>query len=288
MKQSTRSIATAANNPWFMVVGGLCSIVGFVAYLYEKLDPKFELLTKGFFGLGIVLLFFGYYYSVLVRRENIALRSLSRLFYEINEIYRSKLQVSFFGENPITNSSDLLDAEKIALSSVCQRIENIFSTSTNRQCLATVKLVTKSNGQGLAQTYVRSQELCARDNPSRIQYKIGTGENTAFDQALMLNADGRPAHFYSADLTKNSNYSNQRQHYLSYYKSTLVVPIRGERTHHIGEAVEYDLVGFLCVDTLSTNRLNNGYQLFMLAALAQQMYNFMSLMRGRYTVFVDA
>jgi hypothetical protein len=37
---------------------------------------------------------------------------------------------------------------------------------------------------------------------------------------------------------------------------------------------------------MSVNRLKNGYHLFMLAALANQMYNFMSLMRGKYTVVV--
>jgi hypothetical protein len=43
-------------------------------------------------------------------------------------------------------------------------------------------------------------------------------------------------------------------------------------------------LGFLAVDTMSENRLNNTYQMQMLAAYAHQMYNFMSLMRGKYSL----
>jgi hypothetical protein len=287
MKRNTRLISTAASNPWFVIIGGLCSIIGFIAYLFDKLDPKYEIWTKAGFLLALSFLTVGYFYSAVVRRENIALKSIARLFYEINEIYRSKLQISFFGENPITKSSDLLDAEKIVLRSVCQRIENIFSTTIGRNCMVTIKLVTKPSGQSIAQTYVRSQESCLRDKPSPVPYKIGTGENTAFDQSIMSNANGQPPHFFSADLSSHNGYSNQRQHFETYYSSTLVVPIRGESAPTTGHPIEYDLLGFLCVDTLSKNRLNDKNHLYMLAALSQQMYNFMSLMRGKYTVFVE-
>lgn len=287
MRSSVKNLSEVANNPWFMVIGGASSIVAFIAYLYEKIDPQFSSLSKVAMVVAIGVLFFGYYYSIRVRAENIALRDMAKLFYEINEIYKKKLQESFFGNNPITKASDLIASEQLVLRSVCQRIENIFSRAIDRQCMVTVKLVTDTDGKLAAQTYIRSQELCLRDNPTREFFEVGTGANTAFDQARMPTANGRPPHYYSADLEKQPGYSNERQHHLRWYKSVLVVPIQGERVSQSGQPVTPDLVGYLCVDTLSTNRLNDRYHLYMLSALAHQMYNFMSLMRGKYIVLVD-
>lgn len=290
MRPVVKHLSVVANNPWFMVIAGLCSVVGFVAYLYEKIDPQFGSLAKVGAVVAFLPMLFGYFYSIRVRSENIALRSMARLFYEINEIYKSKLQESFFGSSPLTNPGDLIATEKLVLRSVCHRIENIFSSAIDRQCMVTVKLVLEKDEKIFAQTYVRSQELCPRDNPERTLFEVKTGQNRAFDAALMPRADGRPAHFFSADLSKlthsDSDYSNERQHYISYYKSVLVVPIQGERSAGGAKPTEPDLLGYLCVDTLSTHRLNDRYHLYMLAALSHQMYNFMSLMRGRYTVLV--
>jgi len=144
----------------------------------------------------------------------------------------------------------------------------------------------RKNSKYYAHTYVRSQELSKRDSSEKLKFVVGTGDNNGFDKTLSNRSDGLPLHFYSPDLQKESDYSNQRQHFYRHYRSTLVVPICGENKGKEGTPDQFDRVGFLCVDTLSINRLNNGYHLYMLSALANQMYNFMSLMRGKYTVFV--
>jgi hypothetical protein len=285
MKLITRRISNLATNPWFVVVGGATSIVGFILYLYEKVDPTFSWLGKSVLAISLPVLFLGYYASIRVRAENFALRDMAKHFYEINEIYKSRLRGSFFGDDPITDRDTLLDAELQVLRSVCQRIQQIFSRAINRNCMITVKLVTRKDGRLSAHTYARSQELSERDNPDRANFSVGTGKNTGFDQALISKADGRPSYFFSPDLTKSpEDYSNERQHFNRFYRSTILVPIRGQKSNQNDPDADLDHIGYLSVDTLSLNRLNDGYHVYMLAALAHQMYNFMSLMRGRYKV----
>lgn len=290
MKEGIRQLDTIASNPWFLVANGFASIAIFMWFIYGETTGNPETVSLVLLVISLIVLSVACIYSIKVRVENIALRSISELFYEINEIYRDKLREMFCSDAPVTAQMDLLAEEELALKAVCERIERIFNRVTHRSCLVTIKLVTIDNEKCYAHTYVRSQQLCQRDSAGRKRYAVGSGENTAFDMALAKRPDGLPSHFYSGDLRKleiKHAYFNERQHYQRYYKSTLVVPIRGRNTHTTISSPEFDLVGFLCIDTLSVNRLNNGFHLYMLSALASQMYNFMSFMRGKYTVFVE-
>jgi len=287
MNVFTKNVGSAASSPWFIVLSGLASIVGAIAYFYDKINGRPFFLTVSVFIFLLAVLIFGCIYSVVVRTENAALRSLTEVFYEINQIYRDKLRELFASDNPVSDPDDLLAKEEQVLRSVCQRIENIFSRVISRNCMVTIKLVTKENGKCFAHSYVRSQELCVRDKPERVKFSVGTGENTAFDKALEIRSDGLPSHFHSPNLdVEMDKYSNKRTNFRKYYRSAIVVPIRGVNKGKEATPEEFDLIGFLCVDTLSVNRLNNGYHLYMLSALSSQMYNFMSMMRGKYTVFV--
>lgn len=287
MRQNTQKLNAIATNPWFLVVSGISSIAAFMWFVYDKYSATPGVIPTIALVGALAILVSGYVYSVRVRAENIALRGLSEVFHEINQIYRDKLREVFCSDSPETDPESLLAQEELALKGVCQRIDSIFSRVLNRNCMVTLKLATTENGKCFAHTYVRSQELCPRDNPERMKYVVGSGENTGFDESLAKRSDGLPSHFFSPDLrTHKGGYSNQRQHYDRHYRSTIVVPIRGVNKGKESTNGEFDLIGFLCVDTMSVNRLNNGYHLFILSALANQMYNFMSLMRGKYTVVV--
>ena len=286
MQAAQKNIETVATNPWFIVVSAIASIASFAWLLYDKAKENVPWISTIVLFVSLILLVVGYVFSLKVRGENIALRGLSEIFCEINKLYRDKLRESFAKEDPSYDPVDLAAEEKSVLQAVCQRIENIFSRVTGRNCMVTIKLLTKENGKVFAETYVRSQQLCDRDNPCQLKYSVGTGKNTSFDEAAKKRADGRPQHYFSPNLLKENGYSNERQHYDRFYKSTLVVPILGINRGKEETPEEFDHVGFLCVDTLAVNHLNDGYHLYMLSALATQMYNFMSLMRGKYTVLV--
>jgi hypothetical protein len=145
----------------------------------------------------------------------------------------------------------------------------------------TVKLITQVDGKTFCATHERSEENCPRDIAKPRQFELNTGANTAFDKALMY-ANGMISHFHSDDLTKEEAYRNQRDHWSDFYQNTIVVPIRFVDLAKLGNKDASSDIGFLCVDTLSPNRLNNTWHVELLAAFADQMYNFMSLMRGEY------
>jgi hypothetical protein len=130
---------------------------------------------------------------------------------------------------------------------------------------------------------MRNEEESVRDSYPIHLYKINTGENTAFDQALKYSCDG-PSHFFSADLRKEKKYKNERQNWQTFYKSAIVVPIRFIYPDKIGHKDYSHDIGFLCVDTLAPNRLNNRWHLELLSAFADQLYNFICLARGLYNL----
>ena len=281
-----KKINSLATSPWFLVVSDSSSTLAFVWFLFEKVSNKPSIYSIALLSISLVVLFIGYFYSIRVRSENIALRQTSELSCEINGLYRDTLKTLFSGENPITSPSILIEKEKEILSAVCQRIENIFSRILNRKCTVTIKLLTTEDGRSYAQTLTRSVSKSVRDE-NKLKYQVGTGENTAFDVASEKGIGKKPPHYFSPDLEKEDHYMNQRQKYIEYYRSVLVVPIRGTNYGKEGTREEFDNIGFLCIDTQSTHRLNDNNHLYMITSFSCQMYNFMFIMRGRYTVFLD-
>ena len=267
-----------------MVIVTALSTIGTTAgaiYSLAKSD-SFEfgwVVAAGFCGaifLSLVV------YSFVVRSDNVNLQHIATNFRAINTIYRDALTQCFAGPQPITERDRLIPIERKTVESVCQRIAQIYTTLTGKECLATVKILTREDGKIFASTYARSLTSCDRDLEQPEKFIVNTGANTAFDVALMPDSTGGTPHFYSGELTKHKSYHNERQGYIEHYKSTLVVPIRRPAA---GGHPSSD-IGFLCIDSRSTNRINNSHHLVMLAALSDQMYNFFSFMRGKYRVNV--
>jgi len=286
VNKAYKKIDIVASNPWFVVSGTVSSVAGFLWFLYDKWNENTGILSTVIFGLCLLIMLLGYTYSIKVRAENIALKGIAKTFGEINEIYRDTLKRLFSDNEPETDPYCLVREEEAVLQAICQRIGDIFSRLTNRSCAITIKLLFEENNIYYAKTLTRSEAKSSRDKGHRVLYEVGTGENLAFDIASRKENGHADAHFYSADLNKENHYTNQRINYINYYKSVLIVPIRGVNLGKEGTIKEFDNIGFLCVDTMSINRLNNKFHLYMLSSLSNQMYNFMSLMRGKYRIFV--
>ena len=286
-----KTIENTAYNPWFALMSGLASMVSLLWLVYDKImlgtAPTWILVI---FILSITLFSVTLFYSVKIRVENIALRKLGETFHDINHLYRDELRKVFHEDcKIITNGEDLLMIERDVLRAVCQRIRNGFSELIGgRKTMVTIKLlVTTETGKKVARTYVRSMEKSKRDEEGDVDYEVETGKNTAFDDALRLLNHG-PSHYFSPNLIKDAKegkYSNQRTGYERHYRSTIVVPIRAKIK--VKDSYTTDDIGFLTIDTKSINRLNGGYHVQIMAAFADQIYNFISLMRGKYLVLVD-
>jgi hypothetical protein len=254
-------------------------------FLNKRYGIEVDLLHASILALLIMIALLTYIYSIKVRVENIGLKEIAKNFYEINQIYRKRTKEIHSAEKEDLEIGLLVSEEMETLKAVCQRISRIFERVIGRKCTVTIKLVTVEDSRCFAHTYVRSEDLSPRDFQGRAKYVVGTGENTAYDHALALRTDGMPSHFYSGNLKKEKSYKNQREHYNIYYRSVLVVPIWDVVLPGEQKQLTEDLIGFLCVDTLSVNRINNRHHLYMLSALSIQMYTFMSFVRGRYLEF---
>ncbi|ANB17276.1 hypothetical protein [Dokdonella koreensis] len=272
-----------ARSTWLTALATIASIVSLGALIFQWLKGSTSLLALfGFIGTTFVFLALNIY-SLRVREYAKDLEDVANDFLDINRLYRQTLSSRTSKAGLGWNMKEILDLEKSTLAGVCQRTSQIFSKLTRKDCMVTVKLLTQETTGGsqalFATTYARSQDRCSRDTAEPSRFAVNKGSNTAFDQCLMVDSTGGIPHFFSADLRKHGTYRNERPGHLNCYQSALVVPIRNGP-----DSQSSDVLGFLAVDTKSRNRLNNGHHLAMLAALADQMYSFISLMRGQHNV----
>ena len=290
----------AYNNAWITIILAICAALSAIATALDDLEGILDSLSEDklsfFLPVVLILLFIIAYtlvvgvVALIIHRENRRLRNVFKYFCEINLIYRDNLISAFYGDDP-GNIEDrkkkLASIETATLASVCQRISKIFNKLTGRDCMITFKVLTKEDGKSYATTCSRSEDHSERDNTEPRRFKVNVGCNTAFDHALRPDTTGRIPHFHSADMLKlrdHGEYQSERPRWERYYKSAIVVPVNcfGSR-----EKPERNDIGLLCVDTKSRNRLNDSYHVEIMAALAYQMYNFISFMRGIYTVSTE-
>ncbi len=285
MNLTTKVAHDIATNPWTLLITTLGSILGLGVLIHDRFFVSTP-STQPIILFLVTTIFYVVVSGAALRvlSDNRKLKEVANNFREINSIYRDRLFSAFYGNNPVKEREKLIDIEKSTVTSVCQRVSQIFTKLTGSSCVVTVKLLTKEDSHVFVTTYARSENDSERDKASPKRFEVNTGQNTAFDEALMPNTTGHIAHFYSGDLRKHRHYTNQRPNWGKCYQSTIVVPIRCLGVE--GKSERED-IGFLCVDTKSRNRLNNVHHVNMMSALADQMYNFMSLMRGKYTVTVE-
>jgi hypothetical protein len=284
MHLQTRRFYDLIRNVYVAFVGSVASIVALLWFAIDKLQPS-TLVWSFLVPVTLLFLLAISIYSIRVRQENIQFRNLIKILHRVNHDYRDMLSGAFKNQPHDFTRSQYFDflkrGEKTTLKSVCQKVAKIYTAFTHSDCTVTVKLITQVDGKSFCATHERSEELCPRDIGQPRQFELNTGANTAFDKALMF-ANGMISHFHSDDLTKENAYRNQRDHWSDFYKNTIVVPIRSVDFTKLGTKDASSEIGFLSVDTLSTNRLNNTWHLELLAAFADQMYNFMCLMRCEY------
>lgn len=283
MDKPVKRLESFLEHPLTIFSATFASVGSFSWMVYDKFtknNPGIHSVLL--FSVAIVFFILVHLLTIKVRNSNNILRNIPKTFHEINHIYRDKLHEVFHSENPIDDKKTLITHEKETIKAVLERIASLFTALTGRACTSTVKIVIREdNEQNNCYTYVRSIEKSNRDSTPPEKYEIGTGKNTAFDKASMKSID-KPSHFYSPDLSKEDDYNNERSNFKKYYLSAIVVPIR----HCPQNSDKQDLMGYLCIDTLSVNRLNSSDHLQLMSALADQMYNFTSLMRGKYSVLV--
>jgi hypothetical protein len=73
-------------------------------------------------------------------------------------------------------------------------------------------------------------------------------DNSVFRDIIL----GKIPYFTSADLEKEKDYTNMTPNWRQWYKTAIVVPIRRTVSHSDKGNPKYELLGFLCADSLTT------------------------------------
>jgi hypothetical protein len=293
MNEATKHAHTVAQNPWVNLVATVATVASFAWLLYDKAQApgaarSWTPIILFTIGLGV---FAGFnFFSFRVKK---ALQDSTRIphhLHRINHLYRESLSrvCGSFNASPV-DEDGLKQEQTMTLTQVCEHIAEIFERLTSKECHVAIKLLQKDADGLYCETYTRNGGKNERDDVPPKRFRVLTGENTGFDRALLVTAGTKPSHFWSPDLTPGveKDYQNQRQKFWEAYKSTIVVPIRYVIPSRKGQKDGTDDIGFLCVDTLSRHRLNDGSHVEMLASFADQMYNYISIMRRSYKLLAQ-
>lgn len=231
------------------------------------------------------------YYSLLHDFRNIYYEMLKH--YKITGVGDKKMQMELIGKDTRQFLVAALDS-----------LSRIFAQNTGCEVSCCVKLI-ETNGvnakinadNAKVYTFCRSkntdQERLMRDEGEYRSALIR--DNTDFYEILL---NDLPIFYqgnlrqYAADLRKvGKSYNNSRADYDKYYIGTIVAPIRLKKEfQHFDKNTEgYDLIGFLCVDTLSENAFRNdddhrkNYS-FIVKAYADEMY----VILKQYSYFLES
>jgi hypothetical protein len=106
----------------------------------------------------------------------------------------------------------------------------------------------------------------SKDRPKSAPKRVSVAENTDFLRIMRDDGDI----FYAPDLVKYhkmqrklgdpDGYLNSTNNWTDYYRSTIVAPIRIEASRIGVDHARYDLLGFLCADSMSTKAFPDRYK----------------------------
>jgi hypothetical protein len=240
--------------------------------------------------LPAIALSLGFYLSL---RDGYQIREMARALHDINHLYRDALSgwLSVVNLSDSDIKDDALAIEQKILESVCSKIAGLFSVLISRSCVVTVKLMLNADKELTADkerlrcfTWARSERSNERDLEAGQTFEVSEA-NTAFYEALVPKSSRQLLFFHSADLLADKDYRNTRMCWGDHYKSTIVVPIRLRNDPTLNEGMQRaNALGFLTVDTRTRWRLNDHYHIELLSAFADQMSNFICLMRRIYVL----
>jgi hypothetical protein len=220
--------------------------------------------------VGLVVLF-GLY---RVHAENLAMKRCFYIVHAIAHRFRDVVRPVSTNHTEVA-SRDLLNFERLILNEICRWLSDIFWNLTKRKCHVCITLIEKkSGGESVCFPWARSEELPSHAASRSMQFSI-SNKNTRFLEALRRRPDGF-CYFFSADLEaleKQSQYVDELENWKSQYLSCIVVPIQLTGTE------PSEILGFLKVETLHKNRLNGHFHVQIVAALADQIYTFLTVGR---------
>lgn len=174
-----------------------------------------------------------------------------------------------------------------SLDDICE-IYKEFSYQDISACIKYIDCVGEVDREiATIKTFVRSTSTDSKrnENDDNNSDPIFIKDNTDFYSILSPNSTNKKSYFYQRNLIKyaedaeknGDSYNNSTKNWERYYKSTIVVPIStaNKRLFFNSRKDCYDVIGFLCIDSLSTDAFlekDERYNIDVAQAFAAEMY----------------
>jgi hypothetical protein len=203
----------------------------------------------------------------LSRQATMRLRHLSSSFHDLTHLIRDEFYILSSDHKSKTLTRDLLIRK---LTETATKVVNILAAvltdSTGYPISVCIKYFDIADpviaDRGLNDLLVKTMCRSANSHPARLKTNSceRAVDNTALAKIVFDNWDC----FAQSDLYRykekyNEEYVNSDQNWKKYYRSTIVVPIRIKLsvTDPSHEKAGYDLLGFLCADSMSNQAIEN-------------------------------
>ncbi len=285
MRRFTSASLELLQSKAFLIIAGFWTVletgIGIATYLGKipSLVGHTSLLIHTSIGTGIAVTFG---VGLVLSNSSRLRRSFTKL-HDLNHLYRNTLAITnaqllqLDGKKSNQEINELLArTEDSTVQRVLGIIADQFSLLINRQVVVTFWRYIEDDSTCIEQETSAQGKDASRPFQERASYS--KAHNSVFRDCRGFK--GKCCHYFSEDITAKDatkeGYTDERPDYGEHYQSVLCVPIRFSH----GELE--DVIGYLQIDTKSRHRLNDVEHLYILSAYADQLYNFLSLVRRNF------
>lgn len=286
------------------IISGLAtiatSILAFVQLFLS--DSSKNIVTILLFLALIASVFFNVYLFFKVRKyvqaETIQIREITRnMHHLLHRVRNVFFEVMHDHKKGTLNEANLSKFCKSELEKIMNNLCSTMGVYTSQKIFACIKLITYGDSEekidehnATLVTFCRSEDSKhERSNYEENNKPILLCENSDFFE--VVSKDFEKTYFYQGDLIaydrekrKNGErYKNSNPNWEKFYRGTIVVPIRikHNKLYHIKPSDAYHIIGFLCVDSESTEAFTKSmekYLVDMMYAYADIIY----ILLGQY------
>lgn len=262
----------------------------------KKLYPEKNVTFVIFIVTVVVLLAMGvilFRYMLKYRKLLMGARKITtHNFYNLTRSFRNSyfdiLSYKKKGELTVELLTELV--EKFLQKSI-DNICEIYKEFTYQDVSACIKYIDSigevDREKATIKTFVRSSTTDSKRNEydNNNTKPIYVKDNTDFYSILSPNSTNRKSYFYQRNLVQYSEflekngdrYNNSTPDWAKYYKATIVVPISiaNKRLFFNSKTYCYNVLGFLCIDSLSTDAFlekDERYNVDIANAFAAEIY----------------
>lgn len=231
-------------------------------------------------------------------------KNMHNLLHNVRDVY---FDIMHSHKKNTLNEHWLAKTYKAELSKILDNLCSVMSAYTSQDVSACIKLITYSDPNDTIDlenatlvTFSRSTNSDhGRNDYESTKKPILLRENTDFFE--VVSKDFEKTYFYQSNLVaydeqlqrNGEHYRNSNPNWKQFYRGTIVVPIRiqFDKLYHLKKDDAYHIIGFLCVDSMSTDafsKQHEKYNVDLVYAYADVIYILLGQYRHYLRKFEEA